>query len=83
MGGAGQALYLQESAVAPSLSDKKSSALKISGSNLVLKDKRIVVAPILPYDALRASRKNLETASAVSGLRALYTQVRTYFTQNP
>jgi site-specific DNA recombinase len=47
-----------ESSLSPSLYDKKSSALKISGSNPLLKNRRIVFNPIPPSDALRASRKN-------------------------
>ena len=46
-----------ESAASPSLYDKKSSALKISGSNPLLKNRRIEFRPIPPSDALRASLK--------------------------
>ena len=37
---------------------KKSSAQKIFGSNLSLRDSVIQFTPITPYDALRASREN-------------------------
>ena len=47
-----------ESALSPSLYDKKSSALRISGSHPLLKNRRIEFSPIPPSDALRASRKN-------------------------
>jgi len=47
-----------ESAVSPSLSDKKSSILKISGVNLFLKNRRIEFTPTPPNVALRATRKN-------------------------
>ena len=71
-----------ESAVSPSLFDKKSSALKISGSNPLLKNRRIEFRPIPPSDALRASRKNFPETGSVLCLRDLYLQVRTYFIRN-
>jgi hypothetical protein len=72
-----------ETAVPPSLVEKKSSARKIFGSNLVLKDRRIVVAPILPTNALRAFKNFSKRQQVVSELRELYGKVRLYFTQNP
>jgi hypothetical protein len=78
----GQALYQQETAVSPSLVDKKSSAQKIFGSNLSLRDRRIVFSPIPPSDALRASRKIFNETAFVSQWSELYAQIRTYFIKN-
>jgi hypothetical protein len=71
-----------ESAVSTSLSDKKSSALKISGSNLFLKNRRIEFTPTTPYAALAASRKNFSATDPIVTLSLLYDEVRTYFTKN-
>ena len=60
-----------ESVLSPSLYDKKSSALKISGSNPLLKNRRIEFNPIPPSDALRASRKNFPNMDAVLCLSRL------------
>ncbi|MCL4405355.1 recombinase family protein [Patescibacteria group bacterium] len=50
---------VDEIAVSPSLQDKKSSAQKIFGSNLSLKNRRIEFNPIKPYAALRAAREKI------------------------
>ena len=71
-----------ESAASPSLYDKKSSALKISGSNPLLKNRRIEFRPIPPSDALRASLKKFLETNDVLCLRDLYLEVRTYFIRN-
>lgn len=55
-----------ESALSPSLFDKKSSALRISGSNPLLKNRRVVFTPITPSDALRASRLKFSETDSVS-----------------
>ncbi len=47
-----------ETAVSPSLLDKKSLSQKIFGSNLSLKNREIAFTPITPYAALRAAREN-------------------------
>jgi hypothetical protein len=60
------ALLVGESAASPSLSDKKSSALKISGSNLFLKNRRIEFNPTPPYASLREARKNFGENNYVS-----------------
>ncbi len=49
---------VDEIAVSSSLLDKKSLSQKIFGSNLSLKNRRIVFSPIKPYAALRAARQN-------------------------
>ncbi len=67
-GGVGQALYLKETAVSSDPHLKKSSARKIFGSNLVLKDRRIVVAPILPYASLREAREKISNNETCSKL---------------
>ena len=54
-----------ESAVSPSLSRKKSSAQKIFGSNLFLKNRRIEFTPTAPSVALRATRKNFSKTHSV------------------
>jgi hypothetical protein len=82
MGGAGQALYLKETTVSSDPHLKKSSALKIFGSNLVLKDRRIVVAPISPYASLREAREKISENNFSSILESLYVVVMTHFTKN-
>ncbi len=59
------AVNVGEIAISSSLSDKKSSALKISGSNPLLQDRRIEFSPIPPNDALRASRENFSKIDPV------------------
>ncbi len=54
-----------ESAASPSLSRKKSSAQKIFGSNLFLKNRRIEFTPTPPSVALRATRKNFSETHSV------------------
>ena len=61
---------------------KKSSAQKIFGSNLSLRDSVIQFTPITPYDALRASRENFSEKDESLVLVRLYRSVRTYFTTN-
>src|SRR3989344_4216015 len=53
-------VFIGETAVSPSLVDKKSSAQKIFGSHLVLQDRRIVAVPIPPSDEFRSSRNFLK-----------------------
>jgi site-specific DNA recombinase len=61
------AVDIGENAISSSLLDKKSSAVKISGSNLFLKDKKIQFVPIKPYASLREARKKfLENESCFS-----------------
>ncbi|MCL4540591.1 MAG: recombinase family protein [Bacteroidetes bacterium] len=49
---------VDEIAVSSSLLDKKSLSQKIFGSNLSLKNRRIVFSPIKPYAELRSAREN-------------------------
>ncbi len=79
MGGA--SIIQFENAISSSLLDKKSSAVKISGSNLFLKDKKIQFVPIKPYASLREAReKFLENRSCFS-LETLRNEIRTIYTQ--
>ena len=58
---------------------KKSSAQKIFGSNLFLKNRRIEFNPILPYASLREARKNFAGKEFCLVMVCLYRSVRTYF----
>ena len=49
---------IEENAISSDLPLKKSSAQKIFGSNLYLKNRRIEFNPIPPYAELRSAREN-------------------------
>ena len=70
-----QVLYL----FASDLPLKKSSAQKIFGSNLYLKNRRIEFKPIPPYAELRSACENFPEKELCLVLVCLYRFVRTYF----
>ena len=72
-----------ETAVSQDLFAKKSCALKLSGSNPLLQNKKIVFVPSQPSYALRASRINFSKSASSSNLVAFYNELRTYFIKNP
>jgi site-specific DNA recombinase len=59
---------LTETALAPTLTQKKLSAKKFFGSTLFLSSRSLVVTPTPPNDALCASRKNFSEKNLVSTL---------------
>jgi hypothetical protein len=78
-GRAGQALYIS---VSDDPTPKKSSLLKIFGSNLLLKNRILVSTPTPPYASLREAWLNFLENDSSSYLVALYTSILTHFTQN-
>jgi len=56
--------------------DKKSSAQKLFGLNLFLKNRRIEFTPATPSVALRATRKIFSEKDSVVSLRTLYAKIR-------
>ena len=75
MGGRGPSVVYFASA----LPLKKSSAQKIFGSNLFLKNRRIEFNPIPPYAELRSARENFGEKEFCLVVVCLYHSVRTYF----
>jgi hypothetical protein len=61
---------------------KKSSLLKIFGSNLSLKNRILVSTPTPPYASLREARQNFSETDLNNSLVSIYNSVRTYFTEN-
>jgi hypothetical protein len=61
---------------------KKSSLLKIFGSNLLLKNRNLVSTPTKPYASLREARQNFSETDLNNSLVSIYNSIRTYFTQN-
>jgi hypothetical protein len=61
---------------------KKSSLLKIFGSNLLLKNRILVSTPTPPYASLREARQNFSENDLNNSLVSIYNSIRTYFTQN-
>ena len=62
------AANIGETAVSTDLALKKSLALKISGSNTFLKNRRIEFTPTPPYASLREARLNFSETKLVSTL---------------
>ena len=78
-GGVGQVLYLS---VLNDLTPKKSSLVKIFGSNLFLKNRILVSTPTKPYASLREARSNFSEKEASLFAAHLYAQIREYFMAN-
>ena len=78
----GQVLYNSVIETAP-LYAKKSHAKKIFGSNLFLNNRLLVSTPTKPYASLREARLNFSEKDNSVILVALYSSIRTHFTQNP
>ena len=70
---------IEENANSSDLPLKKSSAQKIFGSNLFLKNRRIEFNPIPPYASLREAHENLAGKELCLVVVCLYRFARTYF----
>jgi hypothetical protein len=68
--------------VSDDFTPKKSSLLKIFGSNLLLKNRILVSTPTTPYASLREARLKFSENDFGSYLVALYDSILTHFTQN-
>jgi DNA invertase Pin-like site-specific DNA recombinase len=76
------AVSLDETAKSDDPTPKKSSLLKIFGSNLLLKNRSLVSTPTPPYASLREARLKFSENELSSYLVALYASILTHFTQN-
>ena len=76
------AVSLDETAKTDDPTPKKSSLLKIFGSNLLLKNRNLVSTPTKPYASLREARQNFSETDLNNSLVALYASILTHFTQN-
>ena len=70
---------IEENAISSNLPLKKSSAQKIFGSNLFLKNRRIEFNPIPPYASLREARENFSKKEFCLLIVCLYHSARNYF----
>jgi site-specific DNA recombinase len=76
------AVSLGETVKTDDLTPKKSSLIKIFGSNLSLKNSVIQSTPIPPYASLREARLKFSENESSSYLVALYDSILIHFTQN-
>ena len=78
----GKHSFMNEIAFTPSLSIKKSYALKIFGSNLILKDKKVEGMAEKQWTALCAVPVGASKISLCLNAVSNYRIARTYLTQN-
>jgi hypothetical protein len=72
-----------ETALSPSLSDKKSLLQKICGLNLSLQNRKVVFTPQNQWASLCDAHKKISEMPLCLVLVQLYNEAKTYFIHNP